>query len=106
LKNIEEARPFDELTVVCITGMMWLGKYGTNGCLFLGRSCCCSASHRREDISTRFQGALVGARLQGMAQVFAFYQSDQANYLIGEIRRPLNTVDNHVAPFLLLPVLL
>jgi F-type H+-transporting ATPase subunit d len=34
LKNIEEARPFDELTVVCITGMMWFGKYGTNGCLF------------------------------------------------------------------------
>lgn len=34
LKNIEEARPFDELTVVCITGMMWFVKYGTNGCLF------------------------------------------------------------------------
>lgn len=31
LKNIEEARPFDELTVVCITGMKWFGKYGTNG---------------------------------------------------------------------------
>jgi F-type H+-transporting ATPase subunit d len=80
LKNIEEARPFDELTVVCITVMMWFGKYETNGYLFLGRGSCCSTRHRREDISTRFKGTLVSTRLQGMAQLFAFYHSHQANY--------------------------
>jgi F-type H+-transporting ATPase subunit d len=54
LKNIEEARPFDELTVVCVTGTAHFTKDAANGCLRLGRSRCCSPRHRREDISTRF----------------------------------------------------
>jgi hypothetical protein len=34
LKNIEEARPFDELTVVCITVMLCFKESEANSCLF------------------------------------------------------------------------
>ena len=77
LKNIEEARPFDELTVVCVTGTAHFTKDAANGCLRLGRSRGCSPRHRREDISTRFQGALVSTRLQGMFGLFGLRASHQ-----------------------------
>lgn len=44
LKNIEEARPFEDLTVVC--GCRWLGdetRWIANA--VVGRSCGCSAGH-------------------------------------------------------------
>jgi hypothetical protein len=82
LKNIEEARPFDELTVVCVTGTAHFTKDGANGYLRLGRSRCCSPRHRREDISTRFQGALVSTRLQGMFELFGLRESHQVQLTV------------------------
>jgi F-type H+-transporting ATPase subunit d len=47
LKNIEEARPFEELTVVCAAQMWSTGNWNwANSRVLLGRNCCCSAGNR------------------------------------------------------------
>lgn len=70
LQNIETARPFEDLTVVCIAvlgdiGMMLIG--------YIGRSCCCREVDRREDQRARLQGSLDGAWIQGMWTCFNVY---------------------------------
>lgn len=66
LKNIEEARPFEDLTVVCIpAGAGYRRAFMLMCSGILGRGCSCSATNRREDIPTCFQGTLDGTGLQG-----------------------------------------
>jgi hypothetical protein len=75
LKNIEEARPFEDLTVVrtcdgChrfiarATRMLPARKYANLG-YHLGRSRRRPSRHRRAHFSTRLQGSLGCSRLQG-----------------------------------------
>lgn len=76
LKNIEEARPFEDLTVVRIYRSLWMrrtyiGRYLTYR--FTGGGCCCSPRHRQARRAARFQGTLASARLQG---TFRLYSSD------------------------------
>lgn len=68
LENIETARPFEDLTVVCLSGRLFvIVGYWSNGFPLcqLGRGCCRSARNRREDRSARFQGQVDAAGLQG-----------------------------------------
>lgn len=70
LKNIEEARPFDELTVVGRAVLRRSAPHPSFSCVLLmwqiGRSCCGRKIHRREDDAAHLQGALDGAWIQGM----------------------------------------
>lgn len=61
LQNIEEARPFEDLTVVRMVSTMC----HVHRSLFLGRSCCCREVNRREDHAAHCQGTLDGAGIQG-----------------------------------------
>lgn len=63
LKNIEEARPFEDLTVVRGVAIIWAELRMLID--DTGRNCCCPPRHRREDLTTRFQGSLVRTWLQG-----------------------------------------
>jgi hypothetical protein len=63
LKNIEDARPFADLTVV---RTRW--KYGKWRWMLMnmaGRGCGCSARHRQAHRAARFQGPLGRSWLQG-----------------------------------------
>jgi hypothetical protein len=67
LQNIETARPFDELTVVCfacqdcgLQGLVWMLMT-----IFTGRGCLRSARDRREDLLSGLQGQMDASGLQG-----------------------------------------
>jgi F-type H+-transporting ATPase subunit d len=65
LKNIEEARPFEDLTVVRIgvRNSHWMVSN-----FVAGRSCCRREVDRREDQRACLQGSLDGAGIQGMSR--------------------------------------
>ena len=105
LKNIEEARPFDELTVVCFTGMTIITMEEANWQLL-----CRTKSLLLDQISMRRlpnsfprDAGLYQATRYDSTDIVTLFISD---LLIGEIRRPLGAVDNHLASFPMLPVLL
>jgi len=70
LKNIEDARPFDQLTVVC-ANCRPLADAGTQSSRYSaneivsGRSCCCPTRHRCSHRTACFQRSLGRSRLQG-----------------------------------------
>jgi hypothetical protein len=104
LKNIEEARPFEELTVVCITGLFAYGIVRLT-LMILGRSRSGRTTNRREDHPAHFQGTMAGTRIQGMfSPRTALNLAQFSNNFTGEIRRSFNLVDNCAASFLMSPV--
>lgn len=70
LANIQDARAFDELTVVrrdlgCVPGCRWMLIYAIGG----GR--CRSARHRQAHRAARVEGSLGRSRLQGKSHPIA-----------------------------------
>lgn len=65
LKNIETARPFEDLTVVRFGWRCVMSRDDTDGLTCPGRGCCCAPRYRRACFAARLQGSLASSGLQG-----------------------------------------
>ena len=92
LKNIEEARPFDDLTVV--RGTLGMIEYGWMLTGVVGRGCCCSTGYRQAHRAACVEGSLGRSRLQGKSlSIGIFRLKTRANNLTGEIWRSIRSLD-------------
>lgn len=105
LTNIETARPFDELTVVCIVIIGLDRKDGTDLlCAFRTKLLLLAQiSMRRLLNSFQRDAGLCQATRYVLSLLSCLYIL--ANFFPGEIRRPLNSLDNSSASFPMSPVL-